>query len=87
VTTTRQCPQCGAALAADAPQGLCAQCLLKVGLGSEAATVALPEGARAPEPVRVTGATPPPPDPAEIAKRFPQLEILELLSAGGMGVV
>jgi serine/threonine protein kinase len=28
-----------------------------------------------------------PPEPAELARQFPQLEILELLGQGGMGVV
>jgi WD40 repeat protein/tetratricopeptide (TPR) repeat protein/tRNA A-37 threonylcarbamoyl transferase component Bud32 len=31
----RACPQCGAELPADAPEGLCPQCLLKLGLESE----------------------------------------------------
>ena len=35
----------------------------------------------------VQPAVPPPPAPAEIARRFPQLEILECLGRGGMGVV
>jgi tRNA A-37 threonylcarbamoyl transferase component Bud32 len=38
-----------------------------------------------------TSATPPagfvPPEPAELARQFPQLEVLELLGQGGMGVV
>jgi tRNA A-37 threonylcarbamoyl transferase component Bud32 len=38
-----------------------------------------------------TSATPPgkfePPDPAELAKQFPQLDVLELLGQGGMGAV
>ncbi len=38
-----------------------------------------------------TTGTPPgrfvPPEPAELAKQFPQLEILELLGQGGMGAV
>jgi len=33
------------------------------------------------------GAMPPPPTPAELARHFPQLEILECLGRGGMGVV
>ncbi|MHC4626161.1 MAG: serine/threonine protein kinase, partial [Planctomycetota bacterium] len=32
----RQCSECGGKLAADAPQGLCPQCLLKLGLGTDA---------------------------------------------------
>ncbi len=83
------CPQCGAELPADAPQGMCPKCLMKLGLptGAEA------EKAGASEPTSdvPTSATPPgsfsPPEPAELAKQFPQLEILELLGQGGMGAV
>jgi len=72
--TIRVCAGCGTKLAADAPEGLCAQCLLKAGLETK---------------VTPTGGTGQfiPPDPAEVAKHFPQLEILELLGQGGMGVV
>jgi predicted Ser/Thr protein kinase len=59
-------------LEADAPQGLCPQCLLKAGLETRGSGV----------PTDFT-----PPDPAELAKHFPQLEIVELLGQGGMGVV
>ncbi|HUU16224.1 MAG TPA: serine/threonine-protein kinase [Sedimentisphaerales bacterium] len=83
------CPQCGAELPADAPQGMCPKCLMKLGLptGAEA------DKADASEPTSdvPTSATPPgsfsPPEPAELAKQFPQLEILELLGQGGMGAV
>ena len=34
-TTQTRCPDCGAALALNAPGGLCAQCLLRLGLGEE----------------------------------------------------
>ncbi len=83
------CPQCGAKLPADAQQGLCPQCLMKLGLP----TGAEPDKAGASEPTSdvPTSATPPggfvPPGPAELAKQFPQLEILELLGQGGMGAV
>jgi tRNA A-37 threonylcarbamoyl transferase component Bud32 len=83
------CPQCGAKLPADAQQGLCPQCLMKLGLP----TGAEPDKAGASEPTGdvPTSATPPggfvPPGPAELAKQFPQLEILELLGQGGMGAV
>ena len=73
MTTTPQCPQCHTPLAADAPQGLCPQCLARVGLGSGADTKA---STKPPGPA---------PELAEIAKYFPQLEILELLPVGGMG--
>ena len=88
----RACPQCGAALAADAPEGLCPQCLLKAGLGSRAdasgetvdVSQAHPEPA-ASKAERTWGATPP--EPKELGKLFPKLEVLELLGRGGMGAV
>lgn len=70
------CPRCGAALAADAPQGLCATCLLQQGIGSESTAAGANEAGRFV-----------PPTPAELAEHFPQLEILELMGSGGMGAV
>jgi len=84
-----QCPQCGAELPADAPQGLCPQCLMKLGLPADANT----DKANTSDPTSdvPTNATPPggfvPPEPAELAKQFPQLDIIELLGQGGMGAV
>lgn len=85
----RQCNECGGKLPADAPEGMCPQCLMKLGLATGAATEkAGPtnEGSDVP-----TTGTPPgrfvPPEPAELAKQFPQLEIIELLGQGGMGAV
>src|SRR5437870_717490 len=90
--TNRTCPQCGAELTADAPAGLCPKCLVKVGLGSDAAAVAAVAD-RGGDETRPAGTTPrlasaaTTPALDEIAKRFPQLEVLELLGQGGMGVV
>src|SRR5688572_8505705 len=72
--TIRVCVGCGTTLAQDAPQGLCPQCLLKAGMETNAGKTGGTEGFMAP-------------DPAELAAHFPQLEILELLGQGGMGVV
>jgi eukaryotic-like serine/threonine-protein kinase len=72
--TIRVCVGCGTTLAQDAPQGLCPQCLLKAGMETNAGPTAGTEAFVAP-------------DPAELAAHFPQLEILELLGQGGMGVV
>jgi len=67
-----QCPQCGGAVPAGAPEGLCPACLLK--------QAAMPDSQpRAPQ------FEPPPIE--EVAKLFPQLEILALLGKGGMGAV
>ncbi len=38
-----RCPQCGAVLAPDAPEGLCIHCLAQLGLGPEAEEGALPQ--------------------------------------------
>jgi tRNA A-37 threonylcarbamoyl transferase component Bud32 len=70
-----KCPQCGTPIKADAPAGLCPNCLMVLNLNTE--TV-------------LTGDTsnPEPPLPPEkLAPYFAQLEILECLGRGGMGVV
>src|SRR5437016_10182929 len=76
MNTQRICTNCGVPLAASAPEGLCPKCLMKVGLGSEADNPGQAAKKRAPAP-----------PPEEIAKYFPQLQILELLGQGGMGMV
>jgi predicted Ser/Thr protein kinase len=73
--TSPKCPQCGAPLPENAPAGLCPNCLMALNLKTE--TV-------------FTGDAPtaqPPLPPEQIAPHFPQLEILECLGRGGMGVV
>jgi serine/threonine protein kinase len=70
-----KCPQCGALLKESAPAGLCPNCLMALNLQTE---TVLPGDAPAAQP-------PAPPD--QIAPHFPQLEILEYLGRGGMGVV
>lgn len=71
-----QCPQCGAQLPTDAPQGLCPRCLAALNFVTET----MPPDAA---PV----APKPPLTPEELAPHFPQLEIIECLGRGGMGVV
>src|SRR5512140_1073567 len=68
------CPKCHALLSADAPQGLCVKCLL-----TAAATPP-----RAGQPLGEPSA---PPSLEMVASAFPQLEIIELIGQGGMGVV
>lgn len=73
----RRCPQCSAVLPADAPAGLCPECLLRQGLESG-------------DPWRastVLGAGFIPPRPENLAPLFPSLHLLELLGKGGMGAV
>ena len=75
--TERICPSCHKPLPPDVPLGLCPECLMKAGLntGTEPGV----EGAQG------SGFVPPP--VADIAKLFPQLEVLEFVGKGGMGAV
>jgi eukaryotic-like serine/threonine-protein kinase len=70
-----KCPHCAKPVPPGTPGGLCPECMVKVGIGSEAATS--PDG---PPP-----SAPGPPSPEAIARHFPQLELIELLGSGGMG--
>jgi serine/threonine protein kinase len=65
----------------DAPEGLCPECLYRQALEEPGEGQAGNGEKRSPSPVFV------PPTPAELARRFPQLEILELVGQGGMGAV
>jgi serine/threonine protein kinase len=69
-----KCPQCGTPLPSGALAGLCPACLLKMGAAADTVTDAKQK-------------TFTPPDIAELASKFPQLEILELIGKGGMGAV
>jgi len=73
-SSVRRCPQCAAVIPADAPQGLCPRCVL---LGA-----ATPS-----EPGLPAGERPGLPDLDAVRAAFPQLEVVELIGAGGMGVV
>ncbi len=90
---TKTCPKCGAELSPDAPAGICPKCLMQAGIGSQA-TGDHNTGASAPHtPHDRAAATEPPsprfptPDLETLARQFPQLEILEHLGQGGMGIV
>src|ERR1043166_3739280 len=71
---SEKCPSCGAPLPEHAPQGLCPKCLF-AGLAAPTEDGA---GAAAQGPSQT---------PEELTPHFPQLEILECLGRGGMGVV
>jgi predicted Ser/Thr protein kinase len=98
MTETRTCPKCGAELSSEAPAGICPKCLMQAGLGGHG-TLDPQTGANVPfAPQDRSAATVPPPsrpsDPHSVSpyletlsRQFPQLEILEHLGQGGMGVV
>ena len=67
-----KCPNCGNALPKGSPEGLCPGCLLEAGAETKNA-----EARKVFEPPPVEA----------IAKLFPQLSIVKLIGAGGMGAV
>jgi serine/threonine protein kinase len=72
LSSSKQCPKCGAAISGEGPEGLCPVCLLS--------EVSKPtEGG-------VEGKTQAPAI-EELAAAFPQLEIVEMIGRGGMGYV
>lgn len=79
---TKTCPKCGAELPDNAPSGICPKCLMQAGLASDPRADSSSEM----NPTTLTSGFIPP-DPEDLAKHFPQLEILELLGKGGMGAV
>ena len=68
------CPRCGTPLPFGALAGLCPACLLKMGAAADTVTDAKQKAFV-------------PPSVAELAAKFPQLEILKLVGKGGMGAV
>ena len=74
--TESTCPKCGAPIPEDAPQALCPKCVL--GGISPAPTAAA---------ATVSNSRTPPPSIEEVAEHFPELEIVEMVGAGGMGAV
>jgi tRNA A-37 threonylcarbamoyl transferase component Bud32/TM2 domain-containing membrane protein YozV len=75
-----KCPHCGKPVPPTALGGICPECMLKAGLSAQTEG----PGGVGPQGTRIVQ---PPITPAEIAALFPQLEILECLGQGGMGVV
>ena len=77
MTSENLCPECGEPLPPDTSEGPCPKCLMKLGMESD--------GDRPPAPSPPGGFVPP--EPEELGRRLPQLEVLELLGRGGMGAV
>jgi serine/threonine protein kinase/capsular polysaccharide biosynthesis protein len=75
--TERICPSCHKPLPPDVPLGLCPECLMKSGLNTGTEPGAGSGSA--------SGFVPPP--VADLARLFPQLEVLEFIGKGGMGAV
>ncbi len=78
--TIKLCPGCHKPLLEGAPDGLCPECLMKAGLGTDVDIESETYGESQPKP-------PSAPSPEAIGVHFPLLEILELLGHGGMGTV
>ncbi len=76
---SKPCPDCSQPIPPDAPGGMCPSCLLR-GARHQAENGMGATSAR-------PSSLPPAPQPAELQKHFPQLEIVELIGAGGMGAV
>ena len=68
-----RCPKCQTVVPPEAPQGLCPKCLLTA--------------AAAPTETGRPAEAPPPPTLETVAAAFPQLEIIEFVGQGGMGLV
>jgi len=78
--TQKICSGCQKPLPPGAPQGLCPECLMKAALGSGVDVG--PETQAGRPKILFT-----PPTSAELARHFPQLEILKFIAQGGMGAV
>jgi tRNA A-37 threonylcarbamoyl transferase component Bud32 len=70
------CPRCGASLDDSSVDGLCAHCLAALNFASDTVL-----------PGEIGHESTPLLKPAEVGEHFPQLEVLEILGRGGMGVV
>jgi tRNA A-37 threonylcarbamoyl transferase component Bud32 len=85
----KKCPKCGAAIDAEWKHELCPACLMKAGLES-GATAAPPSQAGDETKASENTFAPLPNAPLsieEVRKLFPQLEVIEQVGRGGMGVV
>ena len=81
----RTCSRCGATVAPGALKGLCPRCLMALNLATQTEVSGDDVGPTGNQVVKPPPA--PAPSPEEIAKLFPQFEIIECLGRGGMGAV
>lgn len=89
-SSNKFCPNCGTPIQLGSLAGLCPQCLMNAGLDSgqgfdPQVAATWPRYLTPPQPTPPGGFVPP--EIEQLASRFPQLEILELLGKGGMGAV
>jgi serine/threonine protein kinase len=82
MSDSAKCPRCGSELPASFSPGVCPTCLMQQGLSPSTFTGGVGSASGSGRRRSWT-----PPTPAELAPRFPQLEIVELLGQGGMGAV
>lgn len=87
MSDVRRCSSCGVELSSAAPQELCPRCLLAAGLDSRGSQPDRPGETTATSPHSRGGRGFVPLEPSELARLFPQLEVLELIGHGGMGAV
>ena len=85
MSDSAKCPRCGSELPVNFQAGVCPSCLLQQGLSPS--TYGGGSGNDHSRHKSGSRRSWVPPTPAELAPRFPQLEIVELLGQGGMGAV
>jgi tRNA A-37 threonylcarbamoyl transferase component Bud32 len=80
MATNDICPHCSKPMPEGALKGICPECMLKAGGGPDTGEVGS-------EATNTESSRPPAPAISELTPYFPQLEIIECLGRGGMGVV